>query len=648
MQASRLLFLLLGLAALFSTSCQNRTAPEAPPPHAFYVDPARGDDTSGGTSPDTAFRTLERARDAVRATLPRQSADIVVHLRGGTYARTEPFLLDDRDSGRHGHLVRYQAFENETPVLDGGRRLTGWSAFDAAKNIHRVRAPGLATRQLFVNGTRATRARSTGGLANATFDAIGHTTTDTFLATFRAPRELQFVYERIWTMPRNQVDSITVTNGVARIVMQQPGWRWNRNKLATSVQLPKYYENAFELLDQPGEWYLDRTGVVDPAAPGTLYYIPRKGEDLASAEVVAPVAEKLLVAAGRSLDTPLTHLELRGLSFQYTTYLRPDAANGHPDAQNNVIREEGVKGPDGVYTFREFIIDGAALTLRYARDLTLERLRFERLGGNGVNAFAGVSHSTFCGGLYRDVGGTGIQIGDYTGFLDPRSENYAFLLDPDRTDLDHRLVNRELTVSNNYLHRCGVDFPSSTAISLAFPVDSRVVHNEIEEMPYTGIHLGWAWTRLPRTSMGGNLIAHNYVNNVMRVLNDGGCIYVLGPQRGPDAYSVIRDNYVTRCSNQGIYLDDGASYYRVQDNVIAAIGDKPVKIVHLNKHDVDVVRTYSSKPLGEFRAPRVTVEPAILRIDRKWAPEAQAIIEKSGLEPGYRDLNPAPKFIYGG
>ncbi len=621
------------------------TAPE--PQRAFYVDPAKGNDSATGTSPDVAFKTLERARDAARALTADQKGDIVVNLRGGRYDRTKaPFDLDDRDSGRNGHFVRYQPYNDENPVFDGGRRITGWTLHDQEKNIWRAAAPGLATRQLFVDGNRATRARSKGGLTDATFDAEGHTTTDTFLADFRAPQELQFVYEQIWTMPRNQVDSITVQDGVARIVMQQPGWQWNRNKGATSVQKPRYYENAYELLDEPGEWYLDRKGVVDAKAPGTLYYIPRKGEDLATAEVVAPVAEKLLVAAGRSIGTPLQNLELRGLAFEFTTFLRPDGPDGHPDAQNNVIREDGIKDAKGIATYREFIIDGAAVTLRYARDLALERLRFEHLGGNAINALAGVSHSTIRGGLFRDIGGTGIQVGDYTGFLDPKSENYCFLLDPDRTDLDGRLVNREITISNNYLLRCGADFPSSTAIAIAFPVDCKIVHNEIEEMPYSGIHTGWAWVRVPRTSMGGNLIAGNFVNNVMRKLNDGGCIYALGPQLGPDNYSVIRNNYVFRCSNQGIYIDDGGSFYKIQDNVVAAIGDKPVKIVGTNKHDIDVARTYSTKELGEFKAPRVTVEPAILRVDNQWSPEALAIIEASGLEPAYRDLNPKPRPIH--
>ena len=44
-------------------------------------------------------------------------------------------------------------------------------------------------------------------------------------------------------------------------------------------------------LDQPGEWFLDREG--------TLYYMPREGEDMATAEVIAPVsAESFITFAG--------------------------------------------------------------------------------------------------------------------------------------------------------------------------------------------------------------------------------------------------------------------------------------------------------------------------------------------------------------
>lgn len=614
----------------------------AVPTANLYVDPARGDDANLGTTTEQAFRTITRARDHIRALRQPLPGNVIVHLRGGLYPIYAPIEFDDRDSAPHGLTVRYDAYKDETPVLDGGRRITGWSLHDSAKNIYRAAAPGLESRQLFVNGIRAVRARGTAGLTDPVVTPGGYTSSDTFLASWKNLSDLEMVYEAIWTKPRCGVASITATDTTATITMKTPGWKWVRDKGITSVKHPQYYENAYELLDQPGEWYLDRSGAVSGTA-GTLFYIPRKDEDLATAEVVAPVTEKLIVVQGRSIDTPVRNLVFRRLSFAHTTWLRPNGPDGHPDAQNNVIRQAPVKEPGKKPVYTEFIIDGAAFTLKYANRILIERCRFERLGGTGLNAYAGTSDIIIRGSLFRDISGTGIQLGDYLGFLDPKSENYAFIADPDRKDLDRRLLLKNNLVSNNYLNDCGVEYRSSTAIAAAFPVDSKFVHNEIENMPYSGIHIGWAWVTMPRTSIGGNLIAGNRVNNIMKDLNDGGCIYVLGPQNSAATVSTIRENYVSRCSNQGIYLDDGASFYHVADNVASAIGDKCVKMVGTNKHDVTVVRTYTTKPLGDYTAPRTSVEPAIIAVKNEWSPAARAIMDRAGLEPAYRDLNPDAK-----
>src|SRR5206468_5416531 len=83
------------------------------------------------------------------------------------------------------------------------------------------------------------------------------------------------------TEPRCPVAAITDTT----ITMAQPCWD-NSTKRVTipgipgrtanlvgpaslgNNRIPMYVENAYELLDQPGEWYLD-----GPA--NTIYYVPR-------------------------------------------------------------------------------------------------------------------------------------------------------------------------------------------------------------------------------------------------------------------------------------------------------------------------------------------------------------------------------------
>src|ERR1019366_2583252 len=72
---------------------------------------------------------------------------------------------------------------------------------------------------------------------------------------------------------------------------------------------PLYAENAFELLGRPGEWYFDR-----PA--GRIYYTPRPGEDLSTADVEAAVTAALISGSGRK-HLPLTGLVFKGLRFEY-------------------------------------------------------------------------------------------------------------------------------------------------------------------------------------------------------------------------------------------------------------------------------------------------------------------------------------------
>src|SRR5690606_7012288 len=75
-------------------------------------------------------------------------------------------------------------------------------------------------------------------------------------------------------------------------------------------------ENFKAALDTPGEWFLSREG--------TLYYKPLPGEDMTQAEVIAPVAEKLVVILGNpEQDQFVEHVALRGLSFQHNLYRLP-------------------------------------------------------------------------------------------------------------------------------------------------------------------------------------------------------------------------------------------------------------------------------------------------------------------------------------
>ena len=94
----------------------------------FYVSPDGSDSGSGTVS--SPFATLERARDEVRKINGSMTGDIIDELRGGDYRITEPVEFGTSDSGTGGHTVRYEAFNGETPVINGAQKVTGWTKFN--------------------------------------------------------------------------------------------------------------------------------------------------------------------------------------------------------------------------------------------------------------------------------------------------------------------------------------------------------------------------------------------------------------------------------------------------------------------------------------------------------------------------------------
>ena len=91
--------------------------------------------------------------------------------------------------------------------------------------------------------------------------------------------------------------------------------------------MPAYVENAYELLDQPGQWYLDQ-------AAHTVSYIPRQGENLRWADVEAPVLQALVTGQGTAA-APVHDITFTGIQFSYATWLTPSTPEGFSEIQAN-------------------------------------------------------------------------------------------------------------------------------------------------------------------------------------------------------------------------------------------------------------------------------------------------------------------------
>ena len=115
---------------------------------AYYVDPVNGNDANSGALA-APLKTLAAARDAMRAGTVKKTI-----LRGGRYdLRGGVLALTSADSG-----TIWEAYPNETPVLSGAERLTGFrvggiSPFGQKRKVPTaIEAAALGEAYVIING----------------------------------------------------------------------------------------------------------------------------------------------------------------------------------------------------------------------------------------------------------------------------------------------------------------------------------------------------------------------------------------------------------------------------------------------------------------------------------------------------------------
>jgi hypothetical protein len=91
----------------------------------YYVSPT-GSDSNPGTL-TAPFQTIAKARDVVRTINSNMTGDIYIYLRGGNYSITSTVTFGPQDSGTNGYRIYYQAYQGETPILNGATKVTGWT-----------------------------------------------------------------------------------------------------------------------------------------------------------------------------------------------------------------------------------------------------------------------------------------------------------------------------------------------------------------------------------------------------------------------------------------------------------------------------------------------------------------------------------------
>ncbi len=534
-------------------------------------------------SAERPFATLYQAQLAVRELLrtkgmPEGGIRVVVH--GGVYRQPQPLEFVPEDSGTPGKPVVYAAAPGEKAIVSGGLPIAGWSKLKAAApglppaasgHVWVATAPEIGAvtldfRQLYVNGTKAVRARSPNGddfRRMVEWDLMNRQAIvdSKDVGEWRNLKRVEMVLHQSWVISFLRIESISVEGPKARITFQEPErdlvfshpYPWPRNTD------PYYFVNALEFLDQPGEWYLD-------CKAGLVYYWPRAGEDMAKAQVVAPRLETLVRIEG-SVDRPVHDVQFKGLNFEDSTWLRPTQAGLVPLQAGQFFVQPAYRIQGG--TPQEPTLDNlgwtarppAAVYLTGASRILFERCNFRNTASAALDLHHATSKNQIVGCVFHGIGGNGIEIGRF-------SEQGLEAHLPYRV-ADERELSLNDRVANSYFRDCGNEDWGSTAIAAGFPRGLVIEHNEIVEMPYSGISVGWGWTP-QENAMRDNKILYNRIHQYMQRMGDGGGIYTLSNQTP----SEIRGNYIfdLRHSPVGdpsamIYLDEGSSGFLVKDNL---------------------------------------------------------------------------------
>lgn len=379
----------------------------------FYV-ASSGDDNNSGTI-DAPFKTIEKAQDTVRdiissGTYPETG--ITVYLRGGEYRMTETFELSAADSGTEEHPVTWSSYPGETARLTGGQalpyddfeaisddmgsKLIEKSAVDKVLQIDlneqgitdlgRLSRRGyliaeegvLPQAELYIDGSRMQLSRwpnsewvgTTGIVRSGARSQTGVLEGAVFTIDYDRPTRWKTNINEIYT---SGVLGPNYFYGYFPIEKIEPGQITLKEGSVTEYYSKHFirYENIFEEIDEPGEYYIDRT-------TGMLYLYPPEnfGED--------------------------TDIRLSMLS-------------------ENMVEGSGVKN----VTFKNLQLDtmrNGAIRVTSAENFNIENCEVSGVGTHGI--YIDGSSCEVKNSIVHDIGSTGIVMygGDYANEISGNNE----------------------------------------------------------------------------------------------------------------------------------------------------------------------------------------------------------------------------------
>ena len=280
-------------------------------------------------------------------------------------------------------------------------------------------------RALYVNGNRAVMARKNitalGGYgnhrvrkgegdwawaSNSGYDGVMYNSTE--LPQIASPEDLEITTSSTWNLNLLTVrDQMTYGNRQV-LLLQQPygivaqSFGWGTE---FKVSGPQVLHNAYEFLDEPGEFYYDRK-------TNTVYYYKQSHEDLATAVVIAPMVEGLVSIKGSSLDNRVENISFIGIEFAYSDWNlgKIGDSRGQATLQGpTYVTALGTK--TGTWMYINFDVPGSAIEIKSSKSIFFERCTIKHTGNIGLGMINDVSDSKIVGNKFLDIAGSAIVLG---------------------------------------------------------------------------------------------------------------------------------------------------------------------------------------------------------------------------------------------
>jgi hypothetical protein len=265
---------------------------------------------------------------------------------------------------------------------------------------------------------------------------------------------------------------------------------------------------------------------------------------------------------------------------------------------------------------------------------------------NATNIGLGISDATVQHNLFTDLGGAGVVVGG----VQPDAHHPG----------NPAMVMRDVTIADNLVTDVAKDYKEMSGILSTYADHTVIVHNEVSNLAYDGIDVGWGWgandpggspdyqnrglyayqpVYSTPTTLRNTQVTDNLVHGVKKVFHDGGSLYNLSANPG----AVFSGNYIYDTQHTvGLYLDEGSRYVTEKNNVVqdcgvwvftnsyGTINNTSDNLLQHNWYNAGVAQTPNATEHNNQLIDNVQVSGTA------WPADAQQVIANAGIPPALR------------